>query len=160
MQLLVNTPHGTQEILQVSEGGSYFDAARVLWDESVDGELPPITLGGMTRVGDALVYDQLVMDATTAVSQAAETLRLREVAKVQRAAQVEQITVTTQAGNTFDGDEVSQGRMARAIIALQATGTPSTVWVLANNTPISATAAELTEALVLSGMAQAAIWVI
>lgn len=86
--------------------------------------------------------------------------QLREIAKAQRAAAVEAITVTTQAGNTFDGDETSQTRMARAIIALQATGTPSVNWVLSDNTVIDATAAELTEALALSGAAQAAIWVI
>lgn len=94
------------------------------------------------------------------VDPVAEALRLREAAKAQRTAQVEQIKVTTQAGNVFDGDEVSQGRMARAIIALQATGTPTTLWVLADNSVIQATAVELTEAMVLAGMAQAAIWVI
>lgn len=84
----------------------------------------------------------------------------RNAAKAARDAAVAVITVTTQAGNTFDGDEVSQGRMARAIIALQATGTPSVNWVLADNSVISASAAELTEALALAGAAQAAIWVI
>jgi hypothetical protein len=84
----------------------------------------------------------------------------REHAKESREAAVAGIVVTTAAGNAFDGDEVSQGRMARAIIALQATGTPTVPWVLANNTAILATAAELTEALALAGAAQAAIWVI
>ena len=73
---------------------------------------------------------------------------------------VAKISVTTQAGNTFDGDEVSQTRMARAIIALQSTGTPATVWVLADNTVIQATVAELAEALALSGAAQSALWVL
>ena len=84
----------------------------------------------------------------------------RESAKATRASAVEAITVTTAAGNTFDGDETSQTRMVRAIVALQATGTPSVNWVLANNTAIQATAAELVEALALSGAAQAAVWVI
>jgi len=86
--------------------------------------------------------------------------KTRDELKAERELAVAAITVTTQAGNTFDGDETSQTRMARAIIALQATGTPSTIWVLADNTAIQATAAELTEALVLAGQAQAAIWVI
>lgn len=85
---------------------------------------------------------------------------VRETLKAERAAAVAAIKVTTQAGNTFDGDEVSQGRMARAIIALGTGLAPSVTWVLADNTTIDATAAELTEALVLAGMAQAAIWVI
>jgi hypothetical protein len=84
----------------------------------------------------------------------------RDIAKFQREAAVAAIKVTTQAGNTFDGDEISQGRMARAIIALSTGLAPSVTWVLANNSVIDATAAELTEALVLAGQAQAAIWVI
>lgn len=84
----------------------------------------------------------------------------REKAKQARADAVNSIVVTTQSGNAFDGDEVSQGRMARAILALQATGTPSVTWVLHDNTVIEATAEELTEALALAGAAQAEIWVI
>ena len=84
----------------------------------------------------------------------------RELLKAQRAAAVAAILVTTAEGHTFQGDETSQTRMARAIIALQATGTPSVLWVLADNTVIQASAAELVEALALAGAAQAAIWVI
>ena len=80
--------------------------------------------------------------------------------KIKRAEAVANIKVTTAAGNTFDGDEESQGRMSRAIIALSTGLAPSVNWVLADNSVIAATAAELTEALVLAGMAQAAIWVI
>lgn len=84
----------------------------------------------------------------------------REAAKAARAAAVAAIKVTTAAGNTFDGDELSQGRMARAIIALSTGLAPSVNWVLADNTVIQATKNELTEALVLAGQAQAAIWVL
>lgn len=84
----------------------------------------------------------------------------RNAAKATRSQQVELITVTTQAGNTFDGDETSQTRMARAIIALGTGLAPSVNWVLADNSVINATAAELTEALALAGAAQAAIWVV
>lgn len=84
----------------------------------------------------------------------------RDIAKAARAAAVDAITVTTAAGNTFDGDEVSQGRMARAVLVLS-TGFAATVpWVLADNTVIDANAAELTEALALAGAAQAALWVV
>ena len=86
--------------------------------------------------------------------------KTREQLKAEREAAVAAIKVTTQAGNTFDGDEISQGRMARAIIALQGTGAASVTWVLADNSVIEATAAELTEALALAGAAQAAIWVV
>ncbi|EGB99532.1 MULTISPECIES: hypothetical protein [Pseudomonas] len=67
------------------------------------------------------------------------------------------ITVTTTAGNTFNGDEASQNRMARSIVALSDTDTIT--WVLANNSTIQATKAELQEALKLSGEAQTALWV-
>jgi len=79
-------------------------------------------------------------------------------AKVARAAAVDAIKVTTHSGKEFDGDEVSQTRMARAVLALQATSTPSVKWVLADNTPTLVTVAELTEALALAGAAQATIW--
>jgi hypothetical protein len=66
MKLLVNTPSGMQELIQIGEGGGYFDQARVLWDERADGLLPEITLGGMVRVGDGLTFDQARMDGSIA----------------------------------------------------------------------------------------------
>ena len=84
----------------------------------------------------------------------------REIAKAARAAAVEAITVTTAAGNTFDGDEASQARMSRAILVLSTGAAAGVPWVLADNTVIQATAAELTEALALAGAEQARLWVL
>lgn len=56
--LLVNSPNGKQEIINISETGSYFDQTKVLWDERVDGMMPEITLGKMERQGDQLVLLQ------------------------------------------------------------------------------------------------------
>lgn len=84
----------------------------------------------------------------------------RETAKQARQVAVENITVTTSAGNTFDGDEASQTRMARAILVLSSGAASTVTWVLADNTVIQATEAELTEALAKAGEAQAAMWVI
>lgn len=95
-----------------------------------------------------------------AANQAAAAQAAREQAKAQRQAAVDAIKVTTQAGNTFDGDETSQTRMTRAVLAMQATGTASVTWVLADNTVIQATVPELTEALALAGAEQARLWVI
>lgn len=53
--LLVDSPSGEQIIVSVDESGAYFDAARVLWDTRTRGEMPPITLGKMQRVGNELV---------------------------------------------------------------------------------------------------------
>lgn len=84
----------------------------------------------------------------------------REQFKAARANAVSRITVTTQAGNTFDGDEISQGRMARAILGLQAAGADAVVsWVLADNSVLMASAAELLEALTLAGLEQSRLWV-
>lgn len=98
--------------------------------------------------------------AAIAADQAQKAAQARAQAKLQRQAAVDAIRVTTQAGNTFDGDETSQTRMARAVLAMQATGTPSISWVLADNSAIQATAAELTEALALAGAEQARLWVL
>lgn len=95
-----------------------------------------------------------------AANQAAAIQAAREQAKAQRQAAVDAIKVTTQGGHTFDGDETSQTRMARAVLAMQATGAPSVTWVLADNTVIQATVPELTEALALAGAEQARLWVI
>lgn len=80
--------------------------------------------------------------------------------KQQRTVAVRKIKVTTAAGNVFDGDEASQGRMARAILGMDAAPAGSTVtWVLADNSVIQAGQDEMREALMLAGLAQAAIWV-
>ena len=112
-------------------------------------------------VADNGVWRQqwFVRDMTEA-ELAQRNAQARTQAKAARDAAVAAIKVTTTAGNTFDGDETSQTRMTRAILALQATGTPTVQWVLADNTAIDATAAELTEALALAGAAQAAMWLI
>lgn len=82
MKLLVNTPSGTQEIIEVGEGGSYFDATLVLWDERTDGALPGITIGGMVRTGAALAFDQTRMDQHTA---AAAALPVPQVVSIRQA---------------------------------------------------------------------------
>lgn len=114
-----------------------------------------VEIGANSSVGIGFSWD-----GTTFTRIPATPSALREAAKVVRAKAVDAITVTTAAGRTFDGDETSQGRMARAIVALQATGTPRTLWVLHDNTVIEASVAELIEALALAGAAQSALWVI
>ena len=61
-KLLVNSPTGLQEIIQIGEGGCYFDLTRVIWDERVDGALPPITPNSMKRIGNELVVDSTMLD--------------------------------------------------------------------------------------------------
>lgn len=99
-------------------------------------------------------------DAYIATKTAEQAKATREAAKAKRAADVEAIIVTTSTGRSFNGDETSQGRMARAVLVLQAVSAKSTTWVLADNTPVTVTVPELVEALALAGAAQSALWVI
>ena len=88
------------------------------------------------------------------------TEQARALWRIEREALVAAITVTTAAGHAFDGDESSQGRMARSIVSLSAQPEGATVqWVLADNTVASVGLAELTEALTLAGLRQTELWV-
>lgn len=79
--------------------------------------------------------------------------------KVERQKAVETLVVTTESGKQFDGNEVAQDRMARAILALDPL--EETIWILADNTvDRHVSREELREALRLSGAAQTAIWAI
>jgi hypothetical protein len=76
-------------------------------------------------------------------------------AKAEREDYVKRIVVEVD-GMMFDGDEVSQDRMARSIIALDLG--EKVQWVLADNTIKMVTRAQLREALRKAGTAQTAIW--
>lgn len=78
-------------------------------------------------------------------------------AKSTRATDVNNLTVITSSGNEFDADEVSQGRLARAIIAMEDTDTIP--WVLTNNSVVYVGRAELKEALRMGGLKQAELWI-
>lgn len=86
--------------------------------------------------------------------------QIREAKKAHRAEAVASIVVTTSTGKSFDGDELSQGRMSRAILVMQALSAPVTTWVLSDNTPTEVTLAEITEALALAGQEQSRLWVL
>lgn len=92
--------------------------------------------------------------AKDAEEKAAQALA---AAKAARQLEVDAITVTTAAGNTFDGDERSQDRMGTTLAAMDEGDTGP--WVLADNTVITVTRAELREALRLARSAMAAIWI-
>lgn len=118
-----------------------------------DGALPPT---GSIEVPTPPAHGHDTWNGTTWIA-APPT---REKLKAGRQIAVDNIKVTTTAGNTFDGDETSQTRMARAILVLS-TGYAATIpWVLADNTTVEVDTAELTEALALAGQAQSALWAI
>ena len=76
-------------------------------------------------------------------------------AKAERAEAVESITVEVD-GLVFDGDEKSQERMARSIVAL-ADG-ETIVWVLHDNSIANVTKEQLKTALRLAGQKQTELW--
>lgn len=77
--------------------------------------------------------------------------------KEKRSIEVDNIVVEVD-GMSFDGDEVSQNRMARAITALSVAEQPSTTWKLSNNELATVTKEQLAQALALAGQAQTDIW--
>lgn len=79
-------------------------------------------------------------------------------AKKQRDAVVAAIKVTVN-GNVFDGDEVAQGRMARAVAAAEISGVGSYKWKLANDSFSEVTIEELKQALELAFRTQSELWV-
>lgn len=83
----------------------------------------------------------------------------REQLKQARQEAVDAITVTVN-GKVFDGDETSQGRMARALRVADLTGQTSCTWVLHDNTPAQVTYSDLAQALSLAMQEQGALWVI
>lgn len=79
-----------------------------------------------------------------------------EHAKSIRASYVSKIVVEVD-GMKFDGDETSQDRMARSVVALN-DDSETVQWVLADNTIAQVTRIQLKQALRLAGEAQTAIW--
>ena len=80
--------------------------------------------------------------------------------KAERAEAVSRITVTVD-GMVFDGDEISQERMARTITAAVATGeamTATTTWVLADNEVAQVSIEQLARALREAGERQTELW--
>lgn len=74
------------------------------------------------------------------------------VLKKTRTSAIAAITVTTQSGNEFQGDEISQQRISRASIVMD--DVEVIKWKLKNNTWVDVTKAELEEALKLASDAQ------
>ena len=110
----------------------------------IEADVEESEKGGWYRVGTAPKFS----DEEVAMKQLV-------AAKAEREDYVKRIVVEVD-GMMFDGDEVSQDRMARSIIALDLG--EKVQWVLADNTVAQVTRAQLREALRKSGEAQTAIW--
>ena len=71
---------------------------------------------------------------------------------------IKNLKVTVKSGRTFDGDETSQDRMARAVNIASISGQTETQWKLADNTIVTVTLDELKEALSLAGKRMSEMW--
>ena len=107
---------------------------------------------------DGSYYTYYNQDGTADVSKIAEleATQAREAFKSQRQEAVDNIEVTYE-GTIYQGDEVSQGRMSRAILALP-DDTTTTLWIAKDNTPMQLTRVDLSSILRLAGEAQTVLW--
>lgn len=80
-----------------------------------------------------------------------------EKAKARRAKEVANIKVEVD-GLMFDGDEMAQSRMARAIEVANITGMKETVWVLADNTVKTVTLEQMRSALSKAMLKMGELW--
>ena len=107
---------------------------------------------------DGSYYYYYNQDGTPDVSKIAEleATQAREAFKAQRQEAVDNLEVTYE-GTIYQGDEVSQGRMSRAILALP-DDTTTTLWIAKDNTPMQLTRVDLSSILRLAGEAQTVLW--
>lgn len=114
---------------------------------------------------DGAAIDYLPAGCVQITDEEAEEIRAaqiippdkRELAKIARSEAVAAIVVEVN-GKSFNGDETSQNRMARAILALTTAGQTDTQWALADNSFSDVTLQELQEALALAGAEQTRLW--
>lgn len=102
---------------------------------------------GMDEQAQAAVLAQLEFEESMDAAAAKKT----------RDAAVAKIKVTVN-GKTFDGDETSQGRMARAIAAAETQSIDLQQWKLADNAWAEVTTAELRQAMAMAFRVQSELW--
>ena len=100
--------------------------------------------------------EELPPDVVARRVAAAEAAK-REAAKAAREVAVARIVVEVD-GMPFDGNEESQGRMARAILACDASAIDAITWVLADNTAALVPLQTMKKALTLAVASQGALW--
>lgn len=103
---------------------------------------------GMDEQTQAAVLAQLEFEESM---DAAAAKKARDVA-------VAKIKVMVN-GKEFDGDEVAQGRIARAVAAAESAAISTYQWKLADNSVAEVSLSELKQALALAFQAQSELWV-
>lgn len=63
-KMIVNSPSGEQQIIEVGRGGEYFDMSLVIWDERRDGAIHSsieIVPGQMVRDGNIIIKSDTML---------------------------------------------------------------------------------------------------
>ena len=132
------------------------------WDEVEDHRGTQYWFSSDSHYSEPMVMNKLGAlpngITLTRPEKTADEIAIEEMfkAKSERADYVSKIVVEVD-GMKFDGDETSQDRMARSVVALN-DDSETVQWVLADNTIAQVTRVQLKQALRLAGEAQTAIW--
>ena len=110
----------------------------------------------LSHDGSSLMGKMYDVDSETWIPVPKTAIQLKEEFKKERAIAVESIVVEVD-GMLFDGDEISQGRMSRAIVSLDESEVIA--WTLHDDSIEQVTREQLKIALRLSGAAQTELWV-
>lgn len=119
--------------------------AGIAHTDTSEGYMTALGIDADTR---AAILSQIDFEAA---QDAVAAKKLRDTA-------VAAIKVTVN-GKVFDGDEVAQGRIARAVAAAESAAISTYQWKLADNSVAEVSLDELKQALALAFQAQSALWV-
>lgn len=108
-----------------------------VWQNAIDNGHNKINKDGTTEKADFRT------DEEKAKQEKAEL-------KAQISKQLEELTVTTTKGNTFDANSQARLDISNGILVSQALGVTETVWRMADNKEVLVTVDELKEALALA----------
>lgn len=145
----ISIPEGTEEVSG--------------WYKLTYADMPEQDSAFIIEQGPVVLVDGHYVQTWVQTPRPPEEVAAEELAqaKTERAEAVSRIIVTVD-GMQFDGDEISQTRMSRAVILavvfnkdLDAT---TTKWVLADNTVAYPTVRQLAQALMLAGEEQTRVW--
>ena len=112
----------------------------------------------LASVHDGDTYEEVGADYVLPdIDMSADVHYSKYVAKKAKLDAVAAIVVQV-GDNIFDGDEISQERMLRAVQIADVTGETTTMWKLADNSIVEVSLSELKEALTLAGKEMSKIW--
>lgn len=115
MKLLINRQDGVQELITVGDGGGYFYPARILWHEKTDGPLPAITLGGMVRQDNQLVFSDARMTEHSAAKRVVDIPLLKAAVKAEAQRRIIALFQNATLGNYHDKELTALMRHSRLL---------------------------------------------